>query len=242
MKRTIALGGLMLPGLLLGTSASAGAQTRSPRARRPLVEVSHKGYTTKRTMFGREANFGVILRDRSRHLAAVGVRVTVQFRGKGKPWKPTAYLLTGIPAGGTFYFSGEALGGAKPTSMRVRIQLEHTSGARLVLPPVRTVHLSGSLLPHATGRFGNPYARSSAEQEWMLNQGGILYVVYFGRHGKILGGSQVNLDSLDAFPRPGTVAPFSVAAAAPRGTARVAASIDPCDNTLGLSAQCVALR
>lgn len=266
MKRPLGMAALVAAALLVGLAACgraaprsatpSGGETstagvvRSTPTTAPGMVVKAKGIVTAMkggfvSTSSESVDYGIVLRNTSSKLAAIGVEVkvtVVSAGGTGTSPSPSSILLSGVPAGGTFYVSGSALrNGGTPSRMDVTISVERTSMAHFVLPPVTKVSLTGSLLPHATGAFQNPYPRSAAEQEWLFNEGGILYLVYFGSHGQVVGGAQLNLDTL-TLPATGKTGKFTARTAAPSAATSVEASVDPCDNMLGLSTSCVAFQ
>lgn len=189
-------------------------------------------------------SYGIVLHNSSPHLAAIGVRVNVTFasqQGSLVSVLPVPDLVSGVPAGGTFFLSGSADINAAPAKMSVTISVEHTTSAHLVLPTIK-VGLTGSVLPHAAGTFQNPYPRSTAEQGWELDEGGVIYLVYFDSRGQFIGGDKLNVDTSSAVPGPGITAPFTDTKPAPANAVSVQASMDPCDNLRGLSTSCVAYQ
>lgn len=229
-----------------GGASTTGVPKSAPTTAPGSMVVTAKGIVTAAkggfvsTSSG-NYEYGIALHNTSSKLAAIGVNFEVTF-AKATSFLPSSTQLSGIPAGGTFYVSGSALvSKGTPSKMDVTISVKRTSSARLVLPPVTKVTLTGSLLPHAKGTFQNPYPSSSAEQEWTYNGGGILYLVYFGSRGQVVGGGQLNLDTL-TIPATGKKGTFTAPTAAPSAATSVKASIDPCDNLLGLSTSCVAFQ
>ena len=200
-----------------------------------LVRVVAQGYTAKSYQFGAtDADFGVVLRNTSRRLSAIGVAVTITFRAPGGSWTQDHTILDGIPPMGVFYLSGAASGNPRPHVMVVGIKVDRTSVARLALPPILSSTITRSALPTAQVRLSDPY---SANVMNGFAPDGTLYLVYYGAHDRILGGSQISF-AQDLFPSPGQSQTYSPASPVPAGTMRVAASADLCDSGLGLVPSC----
>ena len=185
----------------------------------------------------------LVLRNTSPHLAALGVRVKLYVGQSTFPLDQET--LTGIPAGGSFYLDyGGAMnsGGSRLTDLRISVNTERTSAGRLLLPSVTMTIKRGSLLPQAYGVVSNPYRGANATN-WDASQFGGLFVVYFNRQGKLIGGDQEDLARI-SIPRPGATSHFVMGVAPPSGATTAKASIDPCDTGFnGLSpSDCVALQ
>jgi hypothetical protein len=198
--------------------------------------------------FGAEnITYGLVLKNRSTKLAAIGVQVTVNFiDSKGtKMGVIFPVTLTGIPANGNFYFTGSALSSIdkQPDTMTIDIVIDRSSSAHFVLPAVENLRIAGAVLPTVTGVFNNPYGSQSGQ--WTAGGAGgagTLYIVYFDSRGKIIGGNTEYMGNYET-PQPGAVDHFTISTAPPSSAVRAEASIDPCSEVLGnLSPNCVAYQ
>ncbi len=248
----------------------AGATTSSPQSTpgaasgmivsaSGIVTAAQGGFVTKATTFLTDIDYGLVLRNQSSRLAAVGVSVTVIFAdAQGHASVPDATLLTGVAAGGTFYFAGttstlsltsQGRFNWTPTRMMVTIAVQRTSSTELVLPSVTNLSITGSLLPKLSGTFNNPYT-GQAGRDWgeFFGDGGSLYVVFFDAGGKFVGEDEADLGSLDTTSAngipPGSSTQFTLATPPPSAGSTARASIDPCSPELGgtLSTSCTALQ
>ncbi len=217
-----------------------------------IVTATKGGFINTTMSTYTDINYGLVLGNQSSQLAAIGVEVTVTFTdGHGHTSLPDATTLTGIPAHGTFYFSGSSstlsFSSSSPSTwtpqqMKVEIGVQRTSSANLILPTVSGLSIAGSLLPKLTGTFNNPYAGQAGE-EWD-GDSGVLYVLYYDERGQFVGDDELDLDSLGVLVTPGGTGQFSLTNPPPSAATSTKASIDPCGGLggAGLSTTCVALQ
>jgi hypothetical protein len=108
---------------------------------------------------------------------------------------PDTHTIWRIPAHSTFYAAGNLAPkfNAKPIGIAVKLHVGGSSSQHLPIPTITNVHVppyvGGCSITPITGKLHNPYSRP------IDPNGSTLFVVYFDRHGKILGGDDPDVFS-----------------------------------------------
>ncbi len=194
------------------------------------VVVTKSGFTQMALSTGNAITYGLVLANTSPDEDALGVDVRVSFADtQGRSVASDSTTITGTPAGGTFYLSGEVFPNVSLTvaSLQPTVSVRASKPKRLVLPPVSGTQLSatGGFFNEltVTGNLTNPYAKPMPESA-------TIYAVVFDGQGNVLGGGS---EQTLAQVQPGATVSFQLSSLrlflvpADRA-ASVQVSVDPC--------------
>jgi hypothetical protein len=177
---------------------------------------------------GNVIEYGLALLNRSLATDAIEVGFTVEFLDtQGRSVTSDSSSVTAIPAGGTFYVSGDALSNVSLTvaSMQVAIRVEKSQPKRLTLPSAHArLTIDPEFGPMVSGTLTNPYSQP-------LPSDATIYVTFLDSAGTFLGGAS---EQTSAEVQPGATVnfePLTDAGIADQDWARAASaevSVDPC--------------
>jgi hypothetical protein len=207
------------------------------------VSVAADGFTQSNYSAGSETfiSYGVVLRNKSENVDALGLTVNVSFVDTlGRSVTTSQSTLTGIPAGGDFYLGGLASSNVSLTvaSMNVTVTAASSQVHRLVLPPVSGMSLQSDELgdESISGTYTNPYQTA-------IPSDASIYVVYLGPQGNVVGGDSefagaaVEPGQSVAFGFNGLESEINSSFVLPSSVSTVEASVDPCVSFLMCPAQ-----
>jgi hypothetical protein len=215
------LGPAIVSVAVLGILVSA-ATTDASSEKTPQVLVVKKGLM--RGGVGTDyAEYGLVLRNRSLTMDAIGVTIKVQARdSRGRAFTSDEQTITVIPAGTTFVVAGALIWDVSLNVARIStvVNVRKTAPRGRKLPPVSHVVMTsdGGATASLTNRYRKPLPGSAT-----------IYGVFLDDNGRIVASS--GGQTTDAVIQPGQTVMFDVsgnASMATRPIASVLITIDPC--------------
>jgi hypothetical protein len=169
------------------------------------------------------AEYGLVLRNRSRTTDALAVTVKVQgLDGRGRAFTSGDVTITVIPAGTSFVLGGSLVWNVSIDLKRIAavVRVGKTVPKGRKLPPVKRIGLASN--GDVTGLLTNPYRKP-------LPSSATIYGVFLDSAGRIVASAG---ETTDATIAPGQTVPFdlfgNLSATARMAVASALVTVDPC--------------